>query len=230
MNRRLLSRLALVMLFGSLVSVRANAAPIVVTSGFMDLYWDSCCGGFGVQGPGFSMGVVDRMNLGAGIGAFKVGTIVDSDYRWLGTGRGWAELDGARIQNPADPDNLIYFGGDLFFDAAPFVVQDADPAATWANFSTSFTMSGVLAGYSNYSRQGPALFTVDLLAQGTMTLTGMRRIQPGDSTFYPIYADRVMQFEPPAASPVPEPATWIYCSTAIAALVARRRRPSRYPA
>ncbi|HVL67217.1 MAG TPA: PEP-CTERM sorting domain-containing protein [Vicinamibacterales bacterium] len=222
-------RLLLVLALFAWTARPAAADPVAVTSGFLNVYWDGCCAGFQMTGEGFSMGVESNFHISHQIGTLQVGTMADPNLNAAISGRGGATVNGERVRNPADPHgaDFIYFGGNLFFDAEPFLVVDADPSSLFAEFATRFRMSGTLFGYATFDRTGTPLFAVDLTGQGTTRLTTMRRFEAGDPNFTSFYANQLFLFEPADEAPVPEPTSMLLLGSGLAGLAIRRRRAAR---
>ena len=205
----------------------AAADPVAITSGLVGLNWDGCCGTLGIQGSGFSIGVADGFHVAPSIGEFVPGTLADPNVTVNVIARGGATVNGTQVMNPDDPigANLIYFGGSLAFDTTPFLVTD--PRTVFAEFATTFQMSGTIIGYRDFGRTGPPLFSVDVTGQGTSFINGMRRFEDASGVVYrPIVGNQFFAFEP-AAAPTPEPTTLLLLGSGLAGIAMRVRGRSK---
>jgi hypothetical protein len=114
----------------------------------------------------------------------------------------------------------VFLSGALNFNATPFIA----PATISGSFSTPFTLSGVLLGFSNRDLAGVPLFTADLTGRGTASLVGLRDTGAG---FLAVGTEFTFSAAP--VSPTPEPATLglLVGALAFGALSLRRRAAAR---
>ncbi|OLB62245.1 MAG: hypothetical protein AUI11_06305 [Acidobacteria bacterium 13_2_20CM_2_66_4] len=115
----------------------------------------------------------------------------------------------------------VFLSGGLNFNATPFIV----PATISGSFTTLFTMSGVLSGFSDRDRAGLPLFTANLAGHGTASLVSLR--DTGGGSF--LVGSTVFTFSPAPVSPTPEPRTLVMLVGGLAcvAFLFRRRAVAR---
>jgi hypothetical protein len=133
------------------------------------------------------------------------------------------------IQNPpfqtsavvvnGTPFSGIYPGGLLSFAAVPFVLPPGTDLATF-QFTTPFTMTGNLEGFSDSLRATTPLFDVNVTGSGVAAVTGIVLGNGANAT----YLGQFVTYSFSPASPTPEPSSVALCGAAGAALLLWRRR------
>jgi hypothetical protein len=116
----------------------------------------------------------------------------------------------------------IYPGGGLTFTAAPIPLGPGTDLATF-HFTTPFTMTGTLEGFSDSQRRTAPLFDVDVSGSGTASVTGIVHGNGAGAT----YLGQIVGYSFAPASPTPEPSPLALCGMAGAALLLWRAR--RHP-
>ncbi len=115
---------------------------------------------------------------------------------------------------------LAFVNGDLHVTATPFVAPPLDGSRGFS-WTTPFTATGSIAGYSDFARSNQ-LFSVTLSGSGTASISGREfSVAPnyiGDGAFF--------RFAP-ATSPKPEPASLLLFGAGFGAFLLRRRAGRR---
>jgi len=114
----------------------------------------------------------------------------------------------------------VFLTGALRFSATPFIA----PATISGSFSTPFTLSGMLSGFSSRDHAGAPLFTANLTGQGTASLLVVRDVG-GDF----LATGTAFTFSAPPVDATPEPGTLVLLVSGLAfgALSRRRRATAR---
>jgi hypothetical protein len=136
-------------------------------------------------------------------------------------------------QNPTAPRaeqvagaeySRVFLTGSFSFAAEPFTAPTA-PQNTFRTFQTPFTMVGHVTGFGTPAFDGAPLFSVDLTGRGTAVAGDMRAIADENGTDWLNRCCLVFNFsDSQAASPTPEPGTFVLFASAIAIAAVRRAR------
>ena len=146
-------------------------------------------------------------------------TIFGTASRSFALGNGFATVDGTTYGTSTGGPGSIVFRGTLSFDAFQDVIG-TPPDQGFLRVTSPFVLTGNIAGFQTSDATSP-LFAVDVFGSGIATLV----IGPHPSGPEGALSFRAVQYD--IVDPVPEPATLVLCGSGLAALLLRRRRPSR---
>ena len=207
----------------------AQADPLVITSGYLAIYWQidlptfTICTGVNCLSPSSMDSVFHGRLASNGLQFFNAGDVVTP----VGAG-GPINAEGPLTEIVDGTTYQAFVSGSFRVSAAPFVAPPQNGEFTFS-FATPFTMEGQIFGSADPFGRIP-LFSVQVSGSGVETISG-RTFTSGDPADY-LAESFVAGFLPP--TPTPEPATGVlFGGTLIAVLVRSRRhralfQPSRH--
>src|SRR5262249_3340677 len=222
MSRRFRTRLIGATTLASLVlfAARASGDPVLITGGGVTMVTpiqgQDPPFGFALVGPDLSF-QSSFFDVG---GAFGTAGSPMSLSSVISIRNPPFEKSSVRVNGTPFPG--IYPGGSLSFAAVPFVLPPGTDFATF-QFTTPFTMTGTLKGFSDSLRATTPLFDVTVAGSGVASVTGTVHGSGADA----MYLARIVSYSFSPASPTPEPSSVALCGVAGAALLIWRRRRHR---
>jgi hypothetical protein len=198
------------------VPARAHADPIVLTNGFVGQSSGNDLPGFTVSGSGSSFtGVLGVAGVVCCV--FGPGDVVRLDWSFPVTALPFQTAT-QTVDGTAFHDTFLR--GQMTFTAVPFVAP-AIAGSDQFSFTTPFTMTGQISGFTGSLAEPFQVFSVPVAGSGSATVGG----HTADNGA--LFVGTFLGFDLQDPAPTPEPATLILVGAALAGglgAAARRRR------
>ena len=210
--RRVVPGVCTLVLTGLVYASPVRADPIRVTAGLVSAFVISEPSGADLLGDGLRLGAD---GIGSAAQPSRVGELasLDGDFHFQPT---------VNLLN-VTVDGVPYratLGGTLTFTTVPFVAPA--PVDGLGNFTTPFTMSGHVTGFSGIGTDARELFSVDLSGSGTASARGVRFI---DEVGVYLSRDTVVSYTfTNDVAATPEPASLLLLGSGVAGLFLRSRK------